>query len=152
MRKSGWSSSSAACAIAVWLASSFVAEHASGQVVTTVAGDPGRTPGFADGAGTYAIFNYPTSLAVATAVDGEGMIIYVADKMNGACAQTSRAVRRVGGCARARISVRICGSCRSLTSRPWCAALCRAGPHSRRYNCGKIARRPPLEGLHTGRA
>jgi hypothetical protein len=151
-----WRACSAACALAVWLTASLVAEHASGQVVKTVAGDRSCAAKFADGAGTYACFNYPTGLAVAPTVDGEGLIIYVADKMNGASATASRAGRGMGGCAR---RARAC--CRrvpdsaarvaALTARPGCAALRRASAHSRRHDGGQVNCRPPLDGLHTRR-
>jgi hypothetical protein len=151
-----WSACSAACALTVWLTASLVAEHASGQVVKTVAGDPSCAAEFADGVGTNAGFNYPTGLAVAPTVDGEGLIIYVADKLNGASATASRAGRGMGGCTR---RARAC--CRrvpdsaalvaALTARPGCAALRRAGAHSRRHDGGQVDCRPPLDGLHTRR-
>ena len=106
VRRRRWRARCEACALALWLTASLVAEHASGQVVKTVAGacdrlgacdKTGACPlcraGSDDGAGTYARFNYPTGLAVAPAVDGEGLIIYVADKLNGASAPASRAGR-----------------------------------------------------------
>ena len=106
--------------------------------------------------GTNAGFNYPTGLAVAPTVDGEGLIIYVADKLNGASATASRAGRGMGGCTR---RARAC--CRrvpdsaalvaALTARPGCAALRRAGAHSRRHDGGQVDCRPPLDGLHTRR-
>jgi hypothetical protein len=157
VRRRRWRARCEACALALWLTASLVAEHASGQVVKTVAGacdrlgacdKTGACPlcraGSDDGAGTYARFNYPTGLAVAPAVDGEGLIIYVADKLNGASAPASRWSRRTAASdSAARVA--------ALTARPWCAALCRAGPHSCRHDGGQLDCRPPLDGLHTRR-
>ena len=119
---------SAACALAVCLAASLAAEPAVGEgTVLTIAGSGAESA--ADGVGTYAGFSYPAGIAVRVAASGgEGLVIFVADKMNGACGACAgpgsrEAAARAGGALRvSRCSLR----------RGGCAALCRGeGPQDR---------------------
>ena len=110
---------SAACALAVCLAASLAAEPAVGEgTVLTIAGSGAESA--ADGVGTYAGFSYPAGIAVRVAASGgEGMVIFVADKMNsecGACAGpgSREAAARAGGALRvSRCSLRR-GGCAAL--------------------------------------